>query len=554
MPRFKLRKGLNVGGLAAETDPLLHEAFVDLGYLRRITDTNDPAFLIVGRTGSGKTALITRIKKEASQVSVLDPEALSMQYLHNSVLRTVAAWGVNLDIFYKFLWRHVCILELIRMRYGDADDVPSRIQQIFPIKELFGHDQKRARKVSQDYLREYGEDYWVRTDTRIKKITAEFEEKLTGDAKLGAALSQHLSASAEIGGGNRKFVRAESEVVERAQAIVSDFQIAALNSVVETLEKHGFSDPQKSYFIVIDDLDKNWMPDDDLYLDLIKSLLSSVHELNRRLRAVKIVVALRENIYYRVFQKSGKHEPQREKWEDVLVRLNWTENDLTRLVDNRLAQVFKAEYTSDVPTLSTLLPPKRATREEDGACYVMRRTFMRPRDVIDFVNRCMAETADGVTRISWSALTGAEVGYSEARLKAVIDEWRDSYFGLPALLPIIRRLGPSFPLADISDEDVYAVLGGERAATCDWLEGLGVRLLNNNEPIIEIKIEFVKALYLVGLIGIRHPQSHRTAYSFDKAIRPSQDLDDPNVEFVVHKMFHSALGLRDAQVTPTDSA
>jgi hypothetical protein len=106
-------------------------------------------------------------------------------------------------------------------------------------------------------------------------------------------------------------------------------------------------------------------------------------------------------------------------------------------------------------------------------------------------------------------------------------------------------------MVDISDEDVYAVLGGESASSCSWLEGLGVRLLNNNEPIVEIKMEFVKALYLVGLVGIRQPQSHRTAYSFDKAIAPSQDLNDSAVVFVVHKMFHSALGLRDTEVALT---
>jgi hypothetical protein len=361
MPKFKLRKGTNVGGLAAETDPLLSKAFVDLGYLTRITATDDPAFLIVGRTGSGKTALLRQIKNSSNDVSVLDPEELSMQYLHNSVLRTIASWGVNLEIFYKYLWRHVCILELIRMRYGDAEDVPSRIQQIFPIAHLFNRDQKKAKQVSQEYLREYGEDYWVRTDTSIKKITSEFEEKLTKDAKLGAALANQLSASLGVDSANRNLGRVESEVQGRAQDIVSDFQISALNSVVDALEKYGFDDPQKKYFIVIDDLDKNWMPDDALYLDLIKSLLSSVNELNHRLRAVKIIVALRENIYYRVFQKAAKHEPQREKWEDVLVRVKWSDDELVHLVDERLAQVFKAEYTTDVPILRNLLPPKKSS-------------------------------------------------------------------------------------------------------------------------------------------------------------------------------------------------
>jgi len=554
MPRFKLRKGASVGGLAAETDPLLNRAFVDLGYIGRVTATDDPAFLIVGRTGSEKTALIRRIRESSAQVSVLDPEELSMQYLHNSVLRTINGWGVNLDIFYKYLWRHVCILELIRMRYGDAEDVPSRIQQIFPIADIFKRDQKRTRQVSQEYLRSYGEDYWVRTDTRIKKITSEFEEKLTSDAKLSAALAR---VSGSVGGeaATRTASQVESEVQDRAQSIVSDFQIAALNTVVDALEEYGFDDPQKSYFIVIDDLDKNWMPDDALYLDLIKSLLSTVHELNRRLRAVKIIVALRENIYYRVFHKAARHEPQREKWEDVLVRVMWTEEDLIRMVDDRVAQVLKAEYTTEAPTLRVLLPPRKASHAEDGLQYMISRTFMRPRDGIDFVNKCLAETKDGVSRISWSVLTGAEVGYSEARLRAVFDEWRDSYFGLPALLPLLRKLGPRFTLEDIPDDEVWAVLGGEKVSSCPWLEGLAARLINKNEPVAEIKKEFAKALYLVGLVGIKHPQSHRITYSFEKAIAPSQDLDDPQLSFVVHRMFHSALGLRDAEATehPTSS-
>ena len=248
------------------------------------------------------------------------------------------------------------------------------------------------------------------------------------------------------------------------------------------------------------------MPDDRLYLDLIKSLLSSVNELNRRLRAVKIVIALRENIYYRVFQKAGKHEPQREKWEDVIVRVKWSEEDLVRLVDERLAQVFKSEFTTEVPTLLGLLPTRKASRSEDGLTYLISRTFMRPRDVIDFMNKCLSEASVGVSRLSWSTVTGAEVSYSEARLKAVIDEWRDSYFGLSALLPLLRKVGPRFALNDISDDEVFAVLGGEKVASCSWLQDLAVRLLVNNEPAVEIKREFVKALYLVGRVGLRHPE------------------------------------------------
>jgi hypothetical protein len=122
--KFKLRKGVAIGTLAAENDTILNNVFVDAGYLDRLTNPQEGAFLILGRAGSGKTAIVRRLKETMGHVVQIDPEELSMQYLQNSVLRTVAGWGVNLEIFYKYLWRHICILELIRMRYGDSKEVP----------------------------------------------------------------------------------------------------------------------------------------------------------------------------------------------------------------------------------------------------------------------------------------------------------------------------------------------------------------------------------------------------------------------------------------------
>jgi DNA helicase HerA-like ATPase len=56
--RYKLRKGVAIGSLAAENDGMLSNVFVDAGYLERLSDASEGAFLILGRAGSGKTALI----------------------------------------------------------------------------------------------------------------------------------------------------------------------------------------------------------------------------------------------------------------------------------------------------------------------------------------------------------------------------------------------------------------------------------------------------------------------------------------------------------------
>lgn len=544
MPKYKLKKDVKIGSLSAETDTLLSQVFVDVGHVGRLLDTGDGAFIILGRAGSGKTALIKRIKESASHISTLDPEDLSMQYLHNSSLRALLALNVNLEVFYKHLWRHVCILELIRMRFGDAGDVPTVIQQIFPLEKVFRREQQRTKETAQKYLQEFGDGYWIKSDTRIKKITSEFEDRIRHDDKLAAAIGlvpASLNAGQSNGTEHRRSERIEQEVIDRAQSIVSDFQIADLNRVVDLLAKHGFDDQKKQYYLVIDDLDKDWMPDDGIYLDLIKSLLFTVRELNARLSTVKIVVALREDIYHRVFQRASRHEPQREKWEDFLLRITWTKEELVQLIDTRLDAVFRGEFILAPPKLVDILPHRKKKDHEDPLDFLLSRTFMRPRDVIDFINRVMSNSVE-FTRFSWATLYQTEVEYSEARLKSVFDEWKAAFYSLPVIYGLLKQLGPRFKPCDISEEQVFKILESPRAKDCVWLTNLMTKLVENELDASQVKLEFVKALYLVGLVGVRQEASHRDVYSFDRALSRIRDLRSDQ-QFVVHKMFWSALGL-----------
>jgi energy-coupling factor transporter ATP-binding protein EcfA2 len=359
MQKLRLRKGMKIGDLAAENDRLLTKVFVDQGHVDNLLDTTDPRFLILGRTGSGKTALMKHIAGiRAEHFANLNPEELSMQYIHNSpVLRSLIAAGANMDIFYKFLWRHVCILEVIRMRYGTDEDVPSYIRQIIDLVSNSKRDETRAKAAAKEYLREYGDQFWITADSRIKKIVDEVETKFTSDQKIGAWLEANpvkIGGESTSGTAARTSQSVEREVVDRAQSIVSDYLLADLRYVVELLGRAGFNDPQKRYYLLIDDLDKNWMPDDALYLDLTKSLLQTVYDLNRSspLQGVKIIVALRENAYHRIFQKTSAHESQREKWLDVQVRLRWGKEELETLVDNRLHELFRRRIHPDTSDVS----------------------------------------------------------------------------------------------------------------------------------------------------------------------------------------------------------
>src|SRR5690554_6552107 len=98
-----------IGSIQAEMDEqFLHDCFVDNGYLNIIKDCANPKAIVVGRTGSGKSALLLAIKRTQEHVVVLSPHSLSLQYVSNSdILNFFNELGVKLNLFFRLLWRHV---------------------------------------------------------------------------------------------------------------------------------------------------------------------------------------------------------------------------------------------------------------------------------------------------------------------------------------------------------------------------------------------------------------------------------------------------------------
>jgi hypothetical protein len=551
MTAYKLKKGAKIGSLAAEHDSDLSEVFVDTGYLSQLGDASDPVFLLLGRAGSGKTALIKRLIEEYAQeknVLQIDPDELSMQYLQNSSLREITSWGVNLEIFYKYWWRHVCILSLIRMRYRDDPGVPSGLRSAMGFIDNFwggAQDQKETKAAAESYLSTYSDKYWVTTDTKIQKIFTEMVGELKKDKKLAGKLGNAqygLNGAYGTSETNRMRETLDQETVARAQEIVSTFQIDQLNRLVDLVSKHSFDDEQNPYFVVIDDLDKNWMPDDSLYLDLIKSLLLVVRDLNYRLKNAKIIVALREDIYQRVYEWTSPHEAQREKWIDVQTKIRWNREQLVQLVDNRLQKLFRGQYTQKAPSLEDLLPSHgRNGESKDAVEYVLERTLMRPRDVIDFINRSLFDKSS-VTRLTRTDLTSAEVGYSAARLDAIRDEWINCYLGLDATFPLLSKLGPRFTPAEIDDMDFLSACVSDTGSKSPWLVRMGECITDEKSGLETAKRELLSAWFTVGLVGIKNPVSHRIELSIDRAFQLHID-SAPERDYVVLKMVRSALGI-----------
>jgi len=122
--QFAFRKHDDVGAAATEQDAqYLDECFVDTGDAGILLDRNEPKRIIVGRTGSGKTALLHRIKNSNENVVELSPHELSLNFIAtNKVISFFEEAGVNLTPFYVLLWKHILVVELIKKKFHIDDD------------------------------------------------------------------------------------------------------------------------------------------------------------------------------------------------------------------------------------------------------------------------------------------------------------------------------------------------------------------------------------------------------------------------------------------------
>jgi Cdc6-like AAA superfamily ATPase len=79
--RFTFRKHASIGAAAAEEDAkFLTECFIDNGDLDPLLDCSDRRRIVLGRTGTGKSALIKKLVEETNAI-VINPETLSFNYL-----------------------------------------------------------------------------------------------------------------------------------------------------------------------------------------------------------------------------------------------------------------------------------------------------------------------------------------------------------------------------------------------------------------------------------------------------------------------------------------
>jgi hypothetical protein len=531
-----LRRDIDIGSGDAENDSLyLDNCFVKTGDVETILDCESPKCIILGRTGVGKTALIRQISKEAQHVAELSPEALSLHYITNSnVLRFFEEAGVHLDIFYSLLWRHIITVELLKLRFCITDeDGQHRFWE--SVKNLVTRD--RAKKRALQYLSDWGSKFWTETEYRTTEFTRKLENDLRGSVKVH---SQALELGAE--GVKRLSQQEKIDVINHGTEVVNTVQVKELHDVVEFLSNDVFDRRFDNYYIVIDRLDEGWV-DDKIRFKLIKSLIETVRTF-KKVQSIKVILALRTDLLYRLILNSSDPGFQEEKYRSLYLNLHWTREQLTRLLDKRVSFMFCRQYTRQDVALSDIMP-KNQMNKRSALDYILDRTFQRPREAIMFVNECIAGS-EGSSRISPQVIRTAELNYSQQRVISIVDEWRREYPYLKTYMKLLERRTTPFILADISfEESRKFALDVVDCNQSDMITTLCEEFYIADDPEGRYPIleTVMQALQHVGVIAAKLEPHLAVQWSFEGALSPFKGKLKPDTHIYVHDTFHAALGI-----------
>ncbi|WP_157365823.1 P-loop ATPase, Sll1717 family [Arthrobacter sp. Leaf234] len=532
-----MSSAFNLGGAQAEADPLLSAAFQLTGDYEAIESLQDPRCFVIGRTGSGKSAALTTLERANKEHIIrLSPENLALQYITDQqVFKYLRSLDVEIDSFWRALWKHVLLVEIIRKRYR-IEGQYEKATFIESLKERITKDSGKKRAL--EYFSEFEDKFWNEADERVRDITESLSRNIELEAGLGFDFTP---IDARIGAlKSSAYTKEEKkQYVDRFTRVVNQSQLTKMNKMIEVLDEDILDSHHNHMYVIIDDLDLDWV-ESDTKNDLIRSLFRVVHDL-QKVRHLKVVVALRTNLLEQI--DFGRSAGQEEKYRSLILNLSWTPADLKELIDRRV-QVVANERHHSITKLAEILPSKNQ-RMGDPFQYIIDRTLLRPRDLISFANECIS-AASGTPYITWEHIKHAEYNYSAGRLLAFRDEWKATYPGIDKVLEVFRGASTRMEIPEFEQRLSDAMLLSQDypMSESDWLMNLSEGAWAPGETSREKMYgPLIKFLYKVGFVGCAVNSGAPTFATSDaRYLDVAGRLSGMRFAYV-HRTYHRALDI-----------
>jgi len=472
--------GLFLGNLDARADFDLSDYFIETPEFQQAESGR--RHLFVGSKGSGKTAnyesLCDRFEERSRvlvSVAPADFEFPRLTAVFDEHL-ALAHWEFVYGSFWRFILRTE-ILQAIRAKFLDH-----------LLRESAG-----GKRYARELLLWFGQNEALLSLDFVSRVN----EVLT------------LVASA---GGDDPVKRAKLEEI---------LQAARMYDIERYLKEFA---SQFGIRLLVDDLDRNWSPVNESANRLILALLNEILTLMTFHRPyVQPAIFLRKD----VFDWLEENDPEFLKRDPAF--LTWSREGLERLIATRIARHTRTGETTTAALWDLVFP--QYTRQERTQDFIMSRTLLRPRDVIQFCQKAVefAQRAGRLT-VDEDDVYAAWEPSGELVLSQAEIEYQHRYPGL-------GQLALAFFEAPATQPWSQARRRLEQQAERFRPEAVWVEEAQTNP------LRMVEVLYDTGIVGV---QSAGGSDWFE-SIRRFRDVsgtlpEDFNI--VVHPAFHRYLRCR----------
>ncbi|WP_400994813.1 P-loop ATPase, Sll1717 family [Agromyces sp. GXQ0307] len=367
---------LDFGDPSAESDERLIEHFIFTPLAEQLATRK--IGLVVGRKGSGKTALFRGgeelFKKYNRPANVI---RLDMNDLTWGAFADYKNLGLTAEHAATAAW-HLALLV-----------------------------QVAAQVVAADYK------HWSRESQPDVAVLTTFIRDNFGDITPSLAKSSALIG--QISGLKIGAFGASLEASFRGEPSAREIAPALSDAIAQHLIAPMNDSP---WIILVDKVDDAWDASQDKK-SLIVGLIKAVKRINddfgwrdEPFRGLRAIAFLRTDIYdVLAFDDKDKHRAS-------TIQISWRHEELREMLQRRLGENLELDDIFETRT------QQRGGRIPIGSFnYLVSRTFMRPRDLIQFLSEIQTAAPDA-EKIRRGAVQAAEVEYSKNKVDDLLNEYR----------------------------------------------------------------------------------------------------------------------------------
>lgn len=371
---------------------------------------------IIGRKGSGKTAVLEKIRLEAENDPIKFVQTLSLKDFPLQILRGLRDKGLEDKSQYVPAWKFLILIELCKMIMKDNNVEQIKLRE--EIKEFIN-------------LNFPGTGAFADTLTYLHK----------NSAKVNILL---------------KYLGGEFQKESTTQKTTSIYYQKAVEYLQD---KVGKIISESTYFMLFDELDEGFKSNDKGKRLLILSLLRAIEDIcilcdNTEIK-FRPVLALRSDIF------DGLEDNDLNKLDDYIIRLNWTSGNnnngysVKDIVNHRIKASLADrygidlinEYFKDVDLWNIIADDNSAPYGNKSLWkFMCNQTFEKPRDIIKYLKYCQKTSGSG--KLNGEIVKSTEIKYSNWFYRELRDEIQSFLPVWKEALQCITKLGVGKANAD----------------------------------------------------------------------------------------------------------